>query len=120
MAANGCSALRTFPNLLLFLQEPFDAVFLYKFKVLNHAHPEVGSVALIYLVKLLAGIISTLVTILHFTFKEQIASFFEEGTLPVSGSATWAVGHSDPFALDIIFLSKISTAYAAIHSARSD
>jgi len=49
-----------------------------------------------------------------------MASLFKEGTLFVSWPATDAVRHSDSLALNIIFESKVSAAYSAVHSARGD
>ena len=52
--------------------------------------------------------------------REQIASLFEEGAVFISWPAAGTVRNSDSFASYIMFESKVSAAYPAVHSARSD
>ena len=113
-------ALRAFPFVLFLFKEFLDAILFDKFEVLDHTHAVLFSVAFIDMAEPLAGKIIALVTIFNLAISEQIASLFEEGAVFISCPATGTVRHSDSLASYIMFESKVSAAYRAVHSARSD
>ncbi len=45
---------------------------------------------------------------------------FKEGTFLIPWPAAGAVGHSDSLASHVVFKSKISAAYSAVHATRGD
>jgi len=60
------------------------------------------------------------ITVLYLALEEQVASLLKESALLFSRPASTTVRHSDSLALNIIFESKVSAAYSAVHSAGSD
>ena len=109
-----------FPFVLFLFKEFLDAILFDKFEVVDHTHPVMSSVAFIDMAEPLAGKIIALVTVFNLAISEQIASLFEEGTVLISWPATGTVRHSDSLASYVMFESKVSAAYRAVHSARSD
>ena len=109
-----------FPSGLFLFKEFLDAILFDKFEVVDHTHPVMSSVAFIDMAEPLAGKIIALITVFNLAISEQIASLFEEGTVLISWPATGTVRHSDSLASYVMFKSKVSAAYSAVHSARSD
>jgi len=109
-----------FPSGLFLFKELLDAILLDEFEVLDHTHHVLSSVAFIDMAEPLAGKIIALVTVFNLAISEQIASLFEEGAVLISWPAAGTVRHSDSLDSYIMFESKVSAAYPAVHSARSD
>jgi hypothetical protein len=72
------------------------------------------------MMKSFTRVILTFIAVFYLSIQKKLALLFEEGTFLISWSAAGAVGHSDSLAFHIVFESKISTAYCAVHTARSD
>jgi len=110
----------TSPFVLFIFEKLFDTVRLDGFEVLDHAHPEICSVALVDMAKPFTGEIIAFVTIFYVAIQEQRTSLFKEGTLFISWSAPATIRHSNALAFYIILISKVSTADCAVHPTRSD
>jgi hypothetical protein len=119
VAADCSPAIRTFPSLSVLLKKSSDSVLLDELEVLDHTHPEVSPVASVNVKQRVAWEVLAFVTVLDPVISQQIASLLEECTLLVPWPATGAVRHSDSLAFDIMFESKVSAAYRAVHAARS-
>ena len=120
MAADRAAALRAFPFAPLPAQKRFNAVLPDELQVLHHAHAISGSIALIDMLQVCAGEISTLMAVHYLPAGEKLASFLEEGALLIPWPAAGAVHNFNPFAFEIIAQGKVAAAYAAVHTAGSN
>ena len=120
MTAYNIATLWALPFLLFFGKKSDHAIIPDKFQVFNHAHSELDFVTLVDTTKSLAGEILTFIAEVYLSIQEKLALLFKEGTFLISWSAAGAVGHSDSLASYIVFKSKISAAYSAVHPTRSN
>ena len=120
MAADHPTARGTLPSPLLPFKKPIYAMLPDNFEVLDHAHPEMASVALVEVNQAFTGEIPAFIAVRHPAIQEQVAPLLEEGTLLISRPTAGAVRHSYTLALHIACESKVPAAYAAVHPAGSD
>jgi hypothetical protein len=120
MAADYLPALGALPLFLFPLQKLLNAILPDVFQVLNQVHPEKSSVPFVELTEGFAGKVAAFITVLYLPTQKERTLLFEEGALFVPRSTADAVRHSDPLALYVIFASKESTAYGAVHPARGN
>lgn len=117
MAAECLAAFRTFPFIFFRPNELFNAMYLNEQEIFNHTHSEKGFIALVEVVKIIAGEILTFIAVFYLSIQERRTFLFDEGTLSISWPAAGAVGHSNSLASHIMFKGEIPAAYCAVHAA---
>jgi len=97
VAGNYTTALRAFPFFVLLVKKLLDAVLLDMAEVFNHTHSVIRPVSFIQLDEVLAGKVSTFITISYLFVTQKLAIPYDISTLPVSRAAARAVGYSNSF-----------------------
>jgi hypothetical protein len=120
MTANHISAVRTPPFLLFFFQEQSDALFLYAFEVLYHAHVVFVPVSFIEGLQSFAGKLLTFKTEPDQAFFQQIATAFHIGTVLASWDTANTIFPMATLFVQIVFHRQIADADSAVHPTGSN
>ena len=83
MAADCSAACWASPSLLFPFKKCSDSTLFDEFEILDHAHLEEGSVAIVDANQSITGKVLALITVRHFLAQKKVASLLEEGTLLV-------------------------------------
>jgi hypothetical protein len=116
VAGDDPAAVRALPFLRLSLKKSTGTTFPEEFKILEHTHMVIFSIAFINAGQIPAGEISTLVAVFHPVADEQFAPLFKEGAFLISRSAASTVRYSDTPSFSIMFEGKVRNAYPAVHT----
>ena len=118
--ADHAIASRTFIFLRLLAQKLVDTVISYELEVIDHAHVISGTIPLVERLQILAREIGAFIAETNLIVNQQVAMLFYEGALLIARQTSRAVYDLAPFLFQIIGISKITAAEAAVHAARSD
>jgi len=108
MAADHFTAALALPRFPLFLEEFLYSVFIDELQVVDQAHLVARLVSFVNGSQSPAWEAFALVTKDGLTFGQFGALFLQKCTVLVSWSAAYAADHSDPFCLEVMFLSQIA------------